>query len=342
MTKVSGNDRGKSEFHRRSGTGRLLRGPVLPKVNEMHHFESSSHFLGFPLVGRARFRVSGADSLRYLNGQLTQDLKRVTPQATLPACITSAKGRLQAEVWVAAEPRKLERAAFLVDAPGELREALLERLERYIVADDVSVEDITGEAELLHFTGVQMPDLPEVNVFSAARAARLGEAGWDVWVPAAQFPELCAALGDRLGSTQDVERLRVERGIPAWGAELSEETLPPEAGLDRTHVDYHKGCYIGQEVISRLKSVGHVNRVLRKFSCPSEAGSVAVADVEPKRHPLAGDALYEMGQRGKPAGTLTSVVADGKGGFRALGYVKRGVEAERFETEGGAELFSVA
>jgi folate-binding protein YgfZ len=306
----------------------------------MHPLENFTPFLAFPLVGRARLRVSGADSLRYLNGQLTQDLKRVSPQATLPACITSAKGRLQAEVWVVAEAAKPERVAFLVDTPGELREALLERLERYIVADDVSVEDITGEAELLHFPGAQIPELSEVSAFPAARAARMGEAGWDVWVPAAQFPELCAVLRERLGSAQDVERLRVERGIPAWGAELSEDTLPPEAGLDSTHVDYHKGCYIGQEVISRLKSVGHVNRVLRKFRCPSEAGSVAVA--EPKRHPLAGEALYERGQRGKPAGTLTSVAADGKGGFYALGYLKRGVEAECFETEGGAELFSVA
>jgi folate-binding protein YgfZ len=58
----------------------------------------------------------------------------------------------------------------------------------------------------------------------------------------------------------DLENLRIERGIPRWGAELDENTLPPEAGLDRTHIDYHKGCYIGQEVISRIKSVGHVNR----------------------------------------------------------------------------------
>ena len=308
----------------------------------MHQFESSTPVVGFPLVGRARFRVAGADYLRYLNGQLTQDLKRVTSQTALPACVTSAKGRLQAEVWVAAEGEASESAALLVDAPGQLREALLARLERYIVADDVSVVDVTGEAELLHFPGAQLPDLSELNAFSAARAARLGAEGWDVWVPAERFEGLCAALGARLGSAQDYERLRVERGIPSWGAELSEETLPPEAGLDKTHVDYHKGCYIGQEVISRLKSVGHVNRVLRKFKGAPQGQSADAAGSARCRHPSAGEALYVPGEGEKQVGTLTSVVADGEGGFFALGYLRRGVEATCFETEAGAGLVPVA
>src|SRR3954465_5639955 len=62
-----------------------------------------------------------------------------------------------------------------------------------------------------------------------------------------------------------LETIRIEHGVARWGFELNEETLPPEAGLERTHIDYHKGCYIGQEVISRLKSIGHVNRQLSGF-----------------------------------------------------------------------------
>jgi folate-binding protein YgfZ len=284
----------------------------------------------------------GADYLRYLNGQLTQDLKKVTSQAALPACVTSAKGRLQAEVWVVAGEGDGGLPALFVDAPRELREALLARLERYIVADDVSVVDVTGEAELLHFPGAQLPDLPELNLLSKAQAARLGADGWDVWVPAERFEELCTSLGDRLGSREDYERMRVERGIPAWGAELSEETLPPEAGLDKTHVDYHKGCYIGQEVISRLKSVGHVNRVLRKFRGAPQGQSEGVAPSAPMCHPAAGEALYVPGDSEKQVGTLTSVVSDGAGGFFALGYLKRGVEEACFVTKTGAGLISVA
>ena len=306
----------------------------MPKSESM----SPSVLPGFSLPGRARFRVTGADHLRYLNGQVTQDLKRVNPDFALPACITNAKGRLQAEVWVLAEGDGTAQTALLVDAPGVIREALLARLERYIVADDVSVTDVTGEAELLHFPGSGLPDFSELHSFGAARAARLGAEGWDVWVPADRFEALCTALGTGLGSSEDYERLRVMRGIPAWGAELSEETLPPEAGLDKTHVDYHKGCYIGQEVISRLKSVGHVNRVLRKLRCRHPGGAGAVLGLEGTRIPATGESLYVHGAKGKPGGQLTSVVDDGEGGFYALGYIGRGIEAERFETEGGAEL----
>lgn len=260
----------------------------------------------------------------------------------MPSCVTSAKGRLQAEVWVVGEAGAAPgHSALLVDAPGELRESLLARLERYIVADDVSLEDVTGEAELLHFAGPVLPDLGEFHPLASvrvARAARLGEDGWDVWVPADRFVELCAGLGERLGSAYDYERLRVERGVPAWGAELSEETLPPEAGLDKTHVDYHKGCYIGQEVISRLKSVGHVNRTLRKFRCNPAGGSAGVPGVESKGPLAAGETLYVPGDKGKPVGKLTSVVSDGAGGFYALGYLKRGLEGACFESETGAEL----
>jgi folate-binding protein YgfZ len=84
-----------------------------------------------------------------------------------------------------------------------------------------------------------------------------------------------------------LELIRIEHGVPRWGRELDEGTLPPEAGLDRTHIDFHKGCYIGQEVISRLKSVGHVNRELRGFvstdGVPLAAGSRIFSAADPAR-----------------------------------------------------------
>jgi folate-binding protein YgfZ len=113
---------------------------------------------------------------------------------------------------------------------------------------------------------------------------------------------------------EDLDNLRVEAGIPKWGAELNENTLPPEAGLDRTHIDYHKGCYIGQEVISRLKSIGHVNRRLVGFV--SNSG----AQLE------AGWEIYPSAPNDSPpaAGTLTSAAWS----FAlekpvALGYLRR-------------------
>jgi folate-binding protein YgfZ len=258
--------------------------------------------------------------LRYLNGQLTQDLKKLTPTRALPACVTTAKGRLQAEVWVS-----LGEDVLVMDAAPELHEVLPARLERYIVADDVTLEDRTGEEGLFHCVGLNPADHPVLGEFPATHAARLGEDGWDVRVPQIQLSAVRTALGTQLASAALWERLRVERGIPQWGSELTEDTLPPEAGLERTHIDYHKGCYIGQEVISRLKSVGHVNRTLCRFR---GEGHVL---------PEKGAALYVAGAEGIVVGTLTSVVAE-EDGFFALGYVKRGHTEATFSTEAGIRL----
>ncbi len=274
----------------------------------------------FDLSGRTLLCLSGADRLRYLNGQVSQDLKKLKPGLALPACVTSAKGRLQAEIWVTQSGETL-----WVDAAPELREVLAARLERYIVADDVVIEDHTGRQGILHCVGLQPYGHPVLGEFPAVRADRLGAEGWDVLLPLERMEAVRSALGGLVAGGADWEALRVFRGIPGWGAELDEETLPPEAGLEKTHIDYHKGCYIGQEVISRLKSVGHVNRSLFRFHGVSAA------------LPGKGDELRTLDGAAR-AGEITSVAADGKGGFWALGYVRRGQDAERFLTAGGIEV----
>src|SRR5439155_25836926 len=91
--------------------------------------------------------------------------------------------------------------------------------------------------------------------------------GYDVFIGNLTANELRAAMrGEFVELDKNlVESFRIEAGIPKWGAELDENTLPQEAGLERDAIDFHKGCYVGQEVISRIKSVGHVNRHLRGF-----------------------------------------------------------------------------
>lgn len=332
----------------------------------------------FDLSGRTRLLFSGADRLRYLNGQLTQDLRRLSPGRALPACVTSAKGRLQAEVWVSLEGGADGPVA--LDAAPELREVLAARLERYIVADDVVLEDHTGREGLLHCIGFtqgqaassertsasfQAPagtaldstldstigatiganagkpvdatggvrgraqEFPAVlREFPRVATARLGGEGWDVRVPLDRLAAVKLELGGLLATDAEWEALRISRGIPVWGAELDENTLPPEAGLERTHIDYHKGCYIGQEVISRLKSVGHVNRRLcRLWGFGPET-------------PASGAVFFT--ETGAEAGVLTSVAGSGAEGFLALGYLKRTHAAEASFTCGRAVLKTIA
>ena len=292
----------------------------------------------FDLSGRTRLLFSGADRLRYLNGQLTQDLKKLQPGRALPACVTSAKGKLQADVWVAFAADA--QGPISVDAAPELREALAARLERYIVADDVTLADASDAGALLHCVGFagQTPDspadpgtqtraegLPEMLAgFPRTASTRLGEEGWDIWVPTEQLGFLKPTLGGHLASPADWELRRILRRIPAWGAELDENTLPPEAGLERTHIDYHKGCYIGQEVISRLKSVGHVNRTLHLLK---GAGGEA---------PPVGSPLRT--ETGEEAGSITSVAPLDGGAFLALAYVKRAHLGARLLSASGTPL----
>lgn len=256
--------------------------------------------LGFPVL----LEFSGPDTVRFLNGQLTQDVRRVAEGTlALPSCVTDAKGRLQFRVWIT----EGVNGAILVEGPADSAEMLEARLTRYLIADDVEVRQLTGTWSLAHFTG-SMLEPPPAGVM-ARESARFGQPGTDWWIPAGldmDFPEEIPQLGG-----DALEVFRIGRGVPAWGKDLHEGILPPEAGLEATDISYQKGCYIGQEVISRIKSAGKVNKRLERLILDASV-------------PLGCNNL--MDSEGRSAGNLTSVSPQLINGKRhALGYVKRGV-----------------
>ncbi|MCB1228868.1 MAG: folate-binding protein YgfZ [Verrucomicrobiae bacterium] len=264
------------------------------------------------LSSRAKFRLTGPDSERYLNGQVSNRVSLATAELAIMACVCNVKGKLDAIVFIT---RPADGEGFLIDAPGELRESLQMRLDRYLIADDCELEDVTDEFAIIHTLDDGVHDSP----LAAWKAAeRFGAPGHDLWVTRDSFPSLVEAAGPLIDeSAPEVEDFRIRRGIPRWGAELDPDTLPAEAGLDKTAIDFHKGCYLGQEVISRIQSVGKVTRspVLMRI----DDGDAAV-----------GDPVFpaEADDDTKPAGTITSVTNDRKW---ALGFVKRdwsGVETK--------------
>jgi tRNA-modifying protein YgfZ len=274
-------------------------------VSEIHQVD-----LGHP----ALLEFRGPDAVRFLNGQLTQDVRRLAGgNISLPSCVTDAKGKLQFRVRVT----DTGDGALWVEGPPESSESLEARLTRYLIADDVEVQDLTGKYSLIHFTGSVFESPAGVL---AREADRYGVAGTDWWIPAGQVPEFPNNV--RMGEHDVLETMRISNGVPAWGLELLEGMLPPEALLEATDISYQKGCYIGQEVISRIKSAGKVNRRLTRFDfdegVPLAAGPLENAD-------------------GALVGELTSVSPLAREGRRAaLGYVKRGAGGFFFRAADGA------
>ena len=262
----------------------------------------------FDLSGRAKLRITGSDRLRFLNGQVTNDVRKATESAAIEACVLSAKGRMNGHVFLSAA-----RDCFLVDADPELREVLLARLERYVIADDVQIEDVTDQLSIFH---VLSPTGPAAgDGWRVVSARRFTESGWDVWINAALHDVVARQLSSafRFFDAASAEVFRVEEGIPRWGRELTEEIIPIEANLEARAIDYEKGCYIGQEVISRIKMSGQTNKRL--------CGLVSLRDA-----PLStGMKLAATGEKSKEAGWITSATRSARLGKEiALGYVKRG------------------
>jgi folate-binding protein YgfZ len=208
------------------------------------------------LSDRAKTRITGGDRVRFLNGQLTNDLREAKPGQTIYACVLTAKGKLCGDLFVT----PIEDT-FLLDCHPALRETLPARLEKYAIADDVEFSEQTEELSLFHTLAPKLPDgiLPEGTM---SRSNRFGIEGYDLLVPATLKNVVPQLLKENPLPATELETFRIERGIPEWGHELNEDVIPNEAGLDQRAISYTKGCYVGQEVISRLKSLGHVNRKL--------------------------------------------------------------------------------
>jgi folate-binding protein YgfZ len=216
------------------------------------------------LSSRAKFLLTGADRVRYLNGQVTNDVRKATRQEAIYACVTSAKGRIEGDVFIHATP---DGAGLLLDAEADLREPLGLRLEKYIVADDVTLTDVTDDWKLLHVFG-PATSTAESWLASAGESnpriesSRFGVPGADLWLPASSTLN----WGGAMLSAEDFETLRILRGIPRWPHELNAEVFPQEAGLEEKAMDFSKGCYIGQEILSRIKMTGKMPRVLVRWT----------------------------------------------------------------------------
>ena len=261
--------------------------------------------LFFDLSPRVKLRVTGPDRVRFLNGQITNDIRKATETNTTEACVLNAKGKLDAHLFV-----HQQGDSFLIDADPALQSSLQPRLERYIIADDVQIEEVSKQLSVFHVISGKAPAVS--NPTQIIAADRFGRAGFDIWCEPTQRDQIRAELREQFRFCDDscAEQVRIEEGIPRWGRELTGEIIPVEANLEQRCIDYEKGCYIGQETISRMKMSGQRNKRLCGLVSLSKRG-------------LAPEMRLIGGPEQKDAGWVTSAT---RGGDReiALAYVKRG------------------
>lgn len=249
------------------------------------------------LSSRGRILVSGSEAVMFLNGLITNDMKTLAANSWMVAAFPNVQGRLLAVV------RILNRTdGFLIDTEAATHEKVLQLLNRFTLAGDFRVTDVTTETAAISLQGAKAAEVlrtifgeevaqVEPNQVASARfnqtdvtiirATHTGEDGFDLFIEAAEADTLRQALtgaGAISASDAVAEVLRIEAGIPRYGIDMDETTIVTETNLEDA-VSFTKGCYLGQEIIVRIKHRGHVAKKLAGIILESDATIEAGAKI---------------------------------------------------------------
>jgi folate-binding protein YgfZ len=307
------------ETHGRAGASLVEReGCVVPADygDAAAEYEAVRGSAGlFDLSARGRIEVSGGEAVMFLNGMLTNDVAGLADGAWMHAAFPNPQGRLLAAARVLRDG-----GSFIFDTEAATYQTVLKHLERFTLAGDFRVRDLTGTTCSLSLQGPRAPEVASaalggdavarlgrgrVSVALAAwgreplrviRATHTAEDGFDFFVDsekAAYLWDALTASGARPAGADALEVLRVEAGLPRYGVDASEANVVTEVLDEAEAVSYTKGCYAGQEIIARIHWRGHVAKRL--------AGVVFDRDFEP-----GGDARLLDCAEGREAGRVTS------------------------------------
>jgi len=287
------------------------------------------------IAPRHQLAVAGPDRATYLQGLLTNDIPALSPGTGCYSAWLTPQGRMLTDMHV------LESGSMiLLDVPAETTAATRERLEQFIFTEDVQVaslaeslagvwvhgpkaaavlEGVLGGSERTRPTGLAAwRDYQHTQSefrgqpVSVARIDQLGVPGFCVYVEQAREQDLVAALTDagaRVVSAEAFAAARIEAGYPIFGVDMTDDTIPLEAGIEDRAISLTKGCYVGQEVIIRVLHRGH-GRVVRKLVSLRIEGPV----------PQRGARLFAAD---RDVGFVTSVAESPRLGTIAMGYVHR-------------------
>ncbi len=297
---------------------------MISKANSVLH-EDYRHLREGAGIGaiapRQQIAVAGPDRATYLQGLLTNDIPSLLPGTGCYSAWLTPQGRMLTDMHV------LESGGMiLLDVPAETVDATRERLEQFIFTENVQVESLAGKLSGVWIHGPQAPAIvgrvmgieglaswrDYQHAQSVARIDQLGVPGFCLYLEPSREREVIAALveaGAHNVSHEAIDAARIEVGYPVFGVDMTDDTIPLEAGIEERAISMSKGCYVGQEVIIRVLHRGQ-GRVARKLV------TLRIDSVVPPR----GARLFAAD---RDVGFVTSAASSPRLGPIAMGYVHR-------------------
>jgi folate-binding protein YgfZ len=277
--------------------------------------------------------LAGPDRLRYLNAMVTNNIQALADGRGNYALLLNPQGHILAELEVYKQPERL-----LTLSSASVRERTFSTLDKYIIMDNVDLEDVTEDVGSIAMegpraaviiqqaSGIALEDFPEMAIQEVKveripcqflRRSHFGQPGAEFLTRRDRLPSLWKKLlagvqahgGEPIGM-RTLNALRLEEGVPWFPEDFNDTVIPQEAGLENTHINFSKGCYTGQEIVERVRSRGHVNRRLVRLH------------FEVTGAPPAPGTILRVG--GVEVGQVTSAAAlQAPGAALGMGYVRR-------------------
>jgi aminomethyltransferase len=309
-------------------TGRLVeyRGAQTPGVFSSPQEELTALRAGcgiFDLGWRAKLVVTGRDRARWLNGMVTNNIRDLAPGHGVYSFLLNPQGHILGDMYVFNRGE-----SFLIDTDRSQLEKLTQLLKKYIIMDQVVISE--AGRNLITALGLEGPNAKEVvaragvkkgllkpleiedGMWNDAPISLVGtmQGGYMIWQP----PENACAMWEALAGAgaipvgaEALEQWRIAAGIPRYGVDIRERDLPQETGQEHA-LSFTKGCYIGQEIVERIRSRGAVHRRFTGFCFAGQVPPLAGAKIE---------------RDGRELGEITSAAVLPSGQAIGLGYLRR-------------------